>query len=249
MTKKIAVLALAMLLICAVTAQAAQWEEGLSPSRPYANVPEVNLNEQLGYMMFFPNAMAPAEHGCQTLFIYLPREDVKAGDGTFFLYAQEGDEVFSAPMSDPAVVTQREATEEELDSLLWGSGTCFEIVLPRSLQLGSSYFVNLENGAMVTESGVENFQVGDRDAWTFSVEGDYGVSAVAYAEGKVNFELTLGGDATQAVAYAFDDSVFFTETMFSESGTVTGTVNSDTPHWGVLFLDAQNNELNLVEFH
>lgn len=249
MTKKIVALVLSMLLLCAATAQAAEWREGLSPSRPYSGVPEVDLSEQVGYMMFFPNAKVPAEHGCQKLFIYLPREDVKAGNGTFYLYAEGGDEVFSAPLSDTTVITQREATDAELDGMLWGSGTCFEIVLPRTLDLGSTYFVNLERGAIVTQDGIENYQIGDRDAWTFTVEGDYGVSAVEYSDGKVSFELTLGGEATQAVPYAFDDSVIFAEPMLSESGTVTATVNSDAPHWGVLFLDAQNNELDLIEFH
>lgn len=246
--KRIVALVLAMLL-CVATAQAAQWPEGTSPSQPYTGVPEVNLNEQLGYMMFYPNASVPAEHSCQKLFIYLPREDVKATEGIFYLYEEQGTEVFRAPMNDTSVVTQRAATEAELDGLLWGSGTCFEIMLPRTLDLGGAYFANMERGGIVTLDGIESPAIGGKDAWTFAVEGDYGVSAMEYADGKVSFELTLGGQASQAVCNGVDDSVFFAETMRSESGTVTGSVNSDAPHWYVLFLDAQGNPLNTVEFH
>ena len=249
MMKKIAVLVLAMLLLCAATAQAAQWREGLSPSQPYAGVPAVDLSEQMGYMMFYPNAMVSAEHGCQKLFIYLPREDVKAGDGTFYLYTEKGAEVFSTSMSDTAFVTQRAATEEELDGMLWGSGTCFEIVLPQSLDLGSSYFVNVERGGILTKDGIDSPEVGARDAWAFSVVGDYGVSAMAYDGDEVSFELTLGGEAAQAAIYQFNDSVFFPETMFTESGTVSGTVQEGEHHWGVLFLSEQGDELNRIEFH
>lgn len=247
MMKRIVALTLTMLLLCAATAQAAQWRDGLSPSQPYSGVPEVDLSEQMGYMMLYPNEMAPAAHGCQKLFIYLPREDVKAGDGVFYLYTEKGTEVFRASMNDTAVVMQRAATEAELEGLLWGSGTCFEIVLPRTLDLGGAYFANMERGGIVTQDGIDSPEIGGKDAWAFAVEGDYGVSAMEYADGEVSFELMLGGEAAQALLYG-DDSVFFAQTLQNENGTVTGRVNSDTPHWGVLFLDEQGNELNRIEF-
>ena len=79
--KKIIALILVMLL-CAAPAMAAEWLEGRSPEQPYIGAAAANLEEQIGYMMFYPNEEMQLQGGGRTLYVYLPREDVQAGEGS-----------------------------------------------------------------------------------------------------------------------------------------------------------------------
>lgn len=259
--KRLFAILLAMLMLCACVAQAAEWADGKSPSKPYSGVPEVNLSENIGYMMFYPNPTMRIQYACQRLFIYLPREDVKAGNGQLHLYTQEDGEIWSTMMSNPIAVTVRPATEEELTGLMWGSGTCFEIKLPKTLELNKYYYVNLERNCIVTLDGMlDNPEVGGTTDWGFTVGGMYGVSGMEYlrdgetalypmAGDTIRFNLVLGGDAVQAVLFAYNDSVNFPLTLFTYGGEITGSVSAGSPAWGVIFLDAEGNELQIVEFY
>ena len=264
--KKILALLLALTL-CGAPALAANWAEGRSPAKPYAGVPEVDLATQIGYMVFYPNDKEgyDLKNGGRTLHIYLPRDDAEAGEGRLFLATQDG-EVWRTAMNNTESVVRREMTERELDSLLWGGGTCFEITVPKSLELGKSYFVNIEKGAIVANGGaVTNPDIGGTDSWKFDVTGDYGVSNMEYRrpvdggkyEGEiaspvvgdeVRMDVTLAGDAKMAVLYANHGSVSFDGTMVEESGEVVGKVLADDPSFGLVFLDAEGKELLNIEF-
>lgn len=264
--KRIVAWILAALALCAGAAQAAEWADGLGPSMPYKDMPAVNLEEKLGYMMLYPRQGNAVENACDRLYIYLPREDVKAGDGTFYLLNEAEGLIWSTAMDDPEAVTQRALTEEELDGLLWGGGTCFEIGLPRSLELGKPYFVNMTAGCVVTQTGVTNPQIGGTDSWAFTVEGEYGVSALEYlrpAQGgepvlrpatgdTIRFDLTLGGEAAIASLYDLTGAIDFLTTTMTESGEVVGEIAGDVQPgeliWGVVFLDGDNQVLRRVEF-
>ena len=263
--KRIVAWILTALLICAGFAQAAEWTDGRSPSKPYGDGPEINLEETLGYMMFFPKAGNAVQAACDRLYIYLPREDVKAGEGTFYLLNEDDGLIWSTTMNDTAAIAQRSINEAELEGLLWGGGTCFEIALPRSLELGKPYFVNMTRGCIVADNGVENAQIGGTEEWAFTVEGEYGVSGMEYrramADGsyeeqllqpqagdEIRFDLVLGGDAVVASIYVLNGSVDFLSTTYTEDGEVIGEVVSEDVSWGVVFLDAENNVLDRVEF-
>lgn len=244
-----------------------EWRAGMSPAKPYEGVPEVDLRERMGYMIFYPTEKKPAEYSCHRLYVYLPREDVRAGSGKLYLCSQEDGMIWSTAMDDPAAVRQHTLAAAELESLIWGSGTCFEITLPRSLDLGGDYFVNMERGCIVTEDGaLDSPEVGGTDTWAFALEGDYGVSGMEYlrtdeAEAEaitvlvpavgdgIRFDLELGGDAVMAVVYGYNGSVDFPMTMYEQSGEVTGTVTAENPAWGVMFLDKDGNELHKAEFY
>lgn len=262
--KRIIAWTLAMLLLVTGTAMAAEWEEGLSPNKPYTDVPEIDLETRVGYMMFYPQEKTPVENACQRLYIYLPREDVTAGEGTLHLFTKEDGEVWSVAMNNTEAITQRIINEAELTGLLWGGGTCFEVLLPRSLELGKTYYANMTRGCIVADNGVESPQLGGT-AWSFAVAGNYGVSGMEYrralADGRyeeqvlspevgdeIRFDLVLGGDAAVAAIYKYHDSVDFVTTTFTESCEVVGKVTSENLVWGVMFLDADGNELNRVEF-
>ena len=261
--KRIAALLLAALVLCMGAAQA-EWADGTSPARPYENEPEIDLNEQIGYMMFFPRTGNAIKYACQRLYIYLPREDVKAGDGTFYLLNEEDGEVWRTEMTNAEAITQRSINEAELEGLIWGSGTCFEIKLPKTLELGKRYFVNMTRGCIVADNGVENVQIGGTDSWAITVEGDFGVSGMEYrraqfggyeeqlltpqAGDEIRLDVVLGGDAAVASIYRHNDSVEFEQTTFTTSCEVTGEVVSEDVSWGVMFLDAEGNVIGRVEF-
>ena len=262
--KKACALILALLL-CVGLAQAEGWRDDLSPAKPYKGVPEVNLSEEFGYMMFYPNEDLSVQYGCGRLFFYVPREDVQIGSGTFYVYTEEDGEILHFAVDAEGAVVSRSLSSEELDAMMWGGGTCFEFVLPRSLDIGKTYFVNMTRGCLVTEGGVDSPELGGNDAWRFAVEGAFGVNAMEYrrplsngdyeegvqrpvAGDEIRLDVVLGGDAVSAVPYGYDGSVDFELTAITADGEVIGTVTAENPQWGIIFLDAQGNALGQVEF-
>ena len=262
--KKILVLMLAMLIMSSGMAYAAEWQNGLSPSQPYEGLPAVDLETEFGYQMVLPRGELGAEMACDKLYIFLPRDDVKAGSGKIYLCNEKSGVIWSAAMNESESVEQKAMTEFQLESLLWGSGTCFEITLPKSLELGKTYFVNMELGCIVTENGIESPEVGGTDSWAFEVEGEYGVNQKEYRRPKgdgsyeegivkpkagdeLRFDLVLSEETVVAMLYG-DDTVSFEETIFEESGEIIGTVEAENPIWGVIFLDEEGNVLNQIQF-
>ena len=75
--KHMIALLLAAMLAFTGGALAATWPEGCSPERPYEGLPKVDLNEKMGYMVMYPKAELPAQRFCDTLFLFLPREDIE----------------------------------------------------------------------------------------------------------------------------------------------------------------------------
>ena len=65
---------------------------------------------------------------------------------------------------------------------------------------------------------------------------------------RIHFDLLLGGDATSAVMYSENNSVFFDTQEYTESGAVTGTITGDEMFWGVVFLDENGAVLDYVTF-
>lgn len=63
---------------------------------------------------------------------------------------------------------------------------------------------------------------------------------------EVHFDLVLGGDAAVAVAYSENDSVYFENPEYAESGPVTGKVIGDELSWGVVFLNEAGEVLDFV---
>ena len=59
--------------------------------------------------------------------------------------------------------------------------------------------------------------------------------------------MVLGGEAKVAVIYSENDSVLFDVPEFSASGRAAGTVASDDVRWGVVFLDASGEVLDMIE--
>lgn len=252
--KKLLSLLLALALMAAGTAMASEWQ----PGRPYRDVPEIDLSQSLGYMILTPNSMLPASYVCQQLRIYLPRTDVKAGEGSLRVTDGESSEIWSAPMAD-ASVTLRPMREDEKTMLLWEDGVCFDIRLGRSLPLNVPCTVTLDPDCIVSLDGAVGNPAISGDGWVALASGDFGVGGMAYlrdgeavvspAPGdQIRFDLTLGGEAAFASLYSPDGSVRFPVGSLPVGGEVTGEVVGDAPVWGVIFLDATGVAIAQVSF-
>ena len=188
MKKVFALMVIAALLVSAGAALAADWTEGRSAAQPYAGVPEVDLNKTMGYIMMYPRAKLPVDRFCNTLQIFLPREDVAAGKGKVMLYASKDGEkaalVESVNFEDRQAVNIRAMTEAEMRDLLWGGGTCIEIHLPISLRFDCSYYVLMEEGCFTAAGGkVVSPSIGNPEAWAPVLQGDFGVAGMYYSQG------------------------------------------------------------------
>ena len=176
-----------VLLTGSCAALAADWTEGRSAAQPYAGVPAVDLNTTIGYIMMAPRAKLPVDHFCNTLQIYLPREDVAVGKGKLMLYASQdggrGEQVESIDFENSEAVVFRPMTEAELESLIWGGGTCIEIHLSVSLAFDRQYYVLMEEGCFTAAGGkVTSPSIGNPAAWVPVMRGDYGVANLFYSE-------------------------------------------------------------------
>ena len=165
------------------SASAATWREGTSPAQPYLGHPAADLERTLGYFMLYPRARAAAQHYCDALVVYLPREDVAIGTGEIRLFRADGELLLTVDVADGESVTIDPMTEGELDSLMWGSGVAYRIHLPFSLALDTGYYVTMDQGTItVPGTLIINGPVEGTDRWQPAVEGEYGISGLSYLQ-------------------------------------------------------------------
>lgn len=254
-----------ILMLCVASASAAEWPEGYSPAKPYHDSPEVDLTTKIGYMMFYPNAQMGVAGGGRVLLIYLPREDVVAGSGKLHVRTEDRGEEWSVALNDTEYVTQRPMLEQEMINLMWGSGTCFEIILPTSLRLGTTYYIDMDTRCIEAGEKIANPAVkGDaQNGWKFTTDDDIGINEMTYRRQKadgsyetvlkpmagdeIRFDLIINEEVAMAVIYV-ESNASFEVSNFTENCEVIGTVTGEDPVWSVLFLDAAGNTLAWVEF-
>ena len=222
--------------LCLAVAAAQEWAPGLGPEKPYEGVPAVDLDESMGYILLYPRESMPAEHFCGKLEIYLPREDVEAGEGVARVFAADGAELEEVNASDARV---RPLAETELEALMWGGGVCVELPLSAYVRLNETYYVHMDEGFLIAGGGkLKSPAVTANKAWTPRVTGEYGVSDLRYGQdGEITFHLTLGGEAAMAVIYQEGECVRFDVAEYTQSSQVSGWALAEELNWGVLFLD------------
>lgn len=189
--KKLIALVLVAILVMGGTCLAAEWPAGCSAAKPYTKLDEVNLNKTMGYIMLYPRLKLPVSQFCDVLEMYLPREDLVRGFGMLHLYenvagSSEGEEVCSVDFSNPDSVEFRKLSEKEMSDLMWGSGMCVEIHLPKSLEFGNrlhSYYVLMDEGCFAASGGsVKSIAISKPEAWNPVINGDYGISGLYYLD-------------------------------------------------------------------
>lgn len=259
MKRLIAVLTIAML--CLGVAQAAEWEDGTSAAQPYPGVPAANLEKQMGYMLTWPQKGAEGEKYCDTLHIYLPREDVALGSGVLRLMGEAG-EVCAVGFDDASRVRLSPLDEATLQGLNWGGGVGIEVRLPVSLALGEGQWITMDEGCYTAANGkVVNGQVGEDDSWRPVVKGDFGVGSLRFttASGEITaapkagdlvcFDVTLGGDAAFAVLESADGSVTCDAGgTFEESGAVTLRLTDADFAWTLYFMNEAGEIVDYLDF-
>ena len=193
--KQLTALVLALALLMCSFALAAEWKTGLGPNHPYSETPEVDLNTTFGYIILFPRNAKAAVGFCNKLEMYFPRDDIHMGQGTLTLYENvPGEtkpvEVCSVDMSDRRSVTIRPMTEREMESVIWGSGTCAEIRLPKSLEYADrahDYFVFADEGVLTAGAGgnIKSPRISREEAWKPTIDGTYGISGIYYVDAEL----------------------------------------------------------------
>jgi len=179
MKKKALMTAIALSMVI-MPVQAAEWKEGLGPEKPYSGVPEIDLDENMGYVMTYPRDKMPAEHFCDALEMYLPRVDIVRGSGEVSISDENG-VIYTGHFENPDEVDIRPLTETEMEGLMWGSGTCVSIKLPVSLDFGKTYQVNMDEGAFTAANGaVTNLPIKGEGNWTPVLTGDFGIANLSY---------------------------------------------------------------------
>lgn len=216
--KRLIALVLAGLMMISGFAMAAEWPAGTSPSKPYVTLNEdVNLDENIGFIILYPNEKLPAPRFCDTLFIWLPREDVELGTGTIRLCETvEGEkdpvEVCTIDVEADDVVSIEKLSESELESLHWGGGCAVKILLPKSLEFADGqhhYHVLMDEGFITASNGkVKNPPIANAEAWKPAMNAEkslYGVSGLFYEDAEPVSE----EDETAAESIEEDDYIDF----------------------------------------
>lgn len=210
----------ALVLVCALclgsAALAAEWGEGLSPSQPYKGVRAVDLTKEFGYWVFYPSQAQSgkmyAKRFCDVLEVYMPDPGVQLGKGTATLWNAESQPVCVIDFENPEQVQLREMEEEELQSLMWGSGVCLEMYLPISLGMNEEYYVTFEKGVMTTNEGKVECQFIPYDEskpvlqqyWSPMLSDDYGIGSLCYSAAPAEGEEETSEEEAPAVEYKYD---------------------------------------------
>ena len=259
--KKLIALCLALALLYAVPAFAAEWKEGRSPAQPFPGKPAADLSQSLGYIMYYPQRGLDTAGGCRKLRVWLPRTDVKAGHGAITLTCVDDSSTWTVDFNDTDYVILRDMDEDELNYLSWGSGVCFEVTLPISLSQNCDYTVSMAADCIISnDNAVSNPLV----EWSFSTDGMYGIWDMEYIRPKsdgsyegeivtpaqgdeVRMNVALGGEVTRVVLQPINDDVEFDEAIINESGEATGRVTGPNPSWYVVFYNASNQVVDAVQ--
>ena len=196
--KLTAMLLLAMLLVGAA-GLAAEWPDGRSPAQPYENVPKVDLNKTMGYIVLYPRAKIPAEYFCDMLEIYFPRQDIALGTGSIRLMAVEGEterEEAAVDVTDGVSVKVEPMDEKSLKTLAWGEGVRVKIKLPVSLRFDQAYNVYMDEGCLLAADGkIKSLPIDIPHAWEPVLKGDFGVGGLRYTAPPQNAEAEDGEEA------------------------------------------------------
>ena len=236
--KLTAMLLLAMLLVGAA-GLAAEWPDGRSPAQPYENVPKVDLDKTMGYIVLYPRAKFPAEYFCDMLEMYLPRQDITLGTGSVRLMAMEGEterEEAAVDVADGVSVKMDPLDEESLKTLKWGEGVRVRIKLPVSLRFDQAYSVYMDEGCLLAADGkVRSLLIDMPHAWEPVLKSDFGVGGLMYSapqqstEGEDGEEAEPQADAPYKVVPSNGDTITFDLVMggdakfaviYSDNGSV-----------------------------
>ena len=209
-------------LLCATSALAAEWGEGLGPDQPLPGVRKLDLTKEMGYSYTYPKPGLPVEHFCNVLEIYLPREDIELGEGHAHLYDSTDTEIVDIDFANPDQVELRVQQENELVAKKWGSGVCIEMHLPVSLKYDESYYVLMDLNCFTgCEGKVSNYDLTKKDQWTPVFQGDYGVNSLFYFAPAAPVEGEQAGEEAveePAVAETLDEAVEGTEPVEEQLG-------------------------------
>ena len=185
-------------------AAAAEWPAGTGPAQPYPGRPAADLEHSLGDMMLYPCLEAPAQHYCDSLYMFLPREDMHLPDahardeyGLLYVYNGNGELLEIIDASDRSRVTMEIIPDKWLQSLLWGGGVMVRLRLLTSLVRDQSYYVEMQPGIILTPGLISNPAVHGPETWQPRMTGSYGISGRRYRKAPETDLSLVGPDTVQ----------------------------------------------------
>jgi len=265
MMKKMLIACLVLMMLC-TTAMAATWPEGLSAQKPYSGTPEVDFQKSFGYMIMVPRKDSTVIPGTDTLSVCTPRVDVAIGTGEFVLYNRTTGKKEVISMDDERV-TMREMSDTELDAMLWGSGTIFDIRIEKGLEPNCEYYIEMSEGCFISpEYEAVSPEIKGRDKWAFNTRTKNVVEKLKYYRENENKQTTIKVEEVQVgdsakFSVKMDENVAVAAVYF-ETGLIEAEVTWFTENtevsvsfpqagsvkWGIAFMDSEGNLVGKAVF-
>ncbi len=256
------VILMTLVLLTGMSASAqsvAKWSNGQSPEQPYKGVPPVDMTKKLGYMVLDPLNNENVDTAINVLKIYLPRSDVKAGDGTLKLYeAGVKEPIEEISFSDSARVTAAPIDEKTLAWLFWESGIQFTVTLNNSFDADKTYSVTLgANSIVVPEYGIGNTQLDGAKGWTFTTNAASGVirrtrsgEATPKVGDNETVEIKLSEGVATAMIFCENEALVTEDEPLTQSGTLTGHYAKEgSVSWGVALMDTSGQLVSVYHYN
>lgn len=169
--------------------------------------------------------------GSGAVSILFSRDDVRKGEGTITVTNSAGEVVESFDVATSPWGVQQEPSEQVLGHANFRTGMRFYFEFENALEPGETYTFSIPEGAFVTDdatfAGTE---------WTITMAG-YGLSSPSYGgHGKAvanepfTTDFTLNDEVSRLVLTPEDDALDISQTVLTESGTVTFTILEEGAH-------------------
>lgn len=214
--------------------------------------------DSIGAVSFMPNEKGYSMvYGDATLHVYFMRKNVLAGTGQMTVHRYADDAVVET------IDLQNEAScmLGEQDSMFyllgWEGGTHFVIRLKDTPSSGELYYVNLEEGAFISQDGsIRSKAITDNTTWCYGI-ADYGVIPKLPSGSEVYVGDTLSANILirQPAAYAkienYDENrVRFNEKEFEKDGKLEIRIYQigEDP-FTVTFYDANDDPLGSIRLY
>lgn len=212
-------------------------------------------DESIGAVSFMPSGQDfPLVYGNNVLHAYFKRQNVMAGSGKMIIKkASDNTVVEEIDLQD-----KNKCTVGEIDStfqiLGWNGGTHLVIRLKDMPAQGETYYVNLEEGAFVSQDGsIASKAITDSSTWKYST-AEYGIilntpnGSDVYVDDVLSGEIIIQGEAVKAEISNYDENrVRFNEKEFKESGELEIKIYQiGVDSFTVTYYDRENNPIGVI---
>lgn len=212
-------------------------------------------DESIGAVSFLPSGGDfPLVYGNNTLHAYFKRQNVVPGSGKMVIKKASDDTVveeINLQDQDKCTVGEQDSTFQILG---WNGGTHLVIRLKEMPAPGETYYVNLEEGAFVSQDGsIASKAVTDSSTWSYTT-ARYGIvlntpnGSDVYVDDVLSGDIIIQGEAVKAEIGNYDENrVRFNEKEFKESGKLEIKIYQiGVDSFTVTYYDAEDNPIGAI---